>query len=466
MSRELKCIDLFSGCGGLSLGLRRAGFRPVLFCELSDHAAATYELNHPDVPRFADAVKLATNLRTPSAVKRLLGCKKGELDLLCGGPPCQGYSRIGHRRTHQVEREQIPSNHLFKSMVSIIRSVRPKMFLFENVSGILSGKWKRGGSRGEIFKDVLLGADGFGGLMYENGKFADKNASQPDDQQYLIRWQEIRCSEYGVPQNRPRVLIVGLRFDCASPAIRNAILRQPKSDDRVEQYRDRNHILVAAPTCKHPAKPWDLKDILADLTLIEKKQKDPTQKNSPLCSFRRGKLPRHKEVRDWYLAQSQDWLNSRGFDPEKGPPPLTEQEYSKHKPRVVERFELIRGSATDEEIEKRGLATKKFAQRMLPPVWGQNRVGITVTSLPDDFVHFAEPRALTVREWARLQTFPDWFRFAGPRTTGGTRRAGNPSENNWHRDVPRYTQIGNAVPVKLAHEMGMHFAMLLGERAN
>ena len=86
---------------------------------------------------------------------------------------------------------------------------------------------------------------------------------------------------------------------------------------------------------------------------------------------------------------------------------------------------------------------------------------MTVTSLPNDFVHYFEPRIPTVREWARLQTFPDWYVFKGPRTTGGRRRAGDPSKKIFDRDVPKYTQIGNAVPVRLAFELGKRVARLL-----
>ena len=109
--------------------------------------------------------------------------------------------------------------------------------------------------------------------------------------------------------------------------------------------------------------------------------------------------------------------------------------------------------------EYKVLKTNKFAQRLLFPEWLDKKNGpnITVTSLPDDFVHYEQPRILTVREWARLQTFPDWYVFRGPRTTGGRRRAGTPSKDNWDREVPRYTQIGNAVPVRLAFALGNHF---------
>ena len=105
--------------------------------------------------------------------------------------------------------------------------------------------------------------------------------------------------------------------------------------------------------------------------------------------------------------------------------------------------------------------TKKFAQRLLPEQWPEGGPSITATSLSDDYVHFSQPRTLTVREWARLQGFPDWYRFSGSRTTGGLRRAGNPRLGLFDRELPKYTQIGNAVPVNLAKEIGQHCALLL-----
>ncbi|MGB0152172.1 MAG: DNA cytosine methyltransferase, partial [Candidatus Poseidoniaceae archaeon] len=106
------------------------------------------------------------------------------------------------------------------------------------------------------------------------------------------------------------------------------------------------------------------------------------------------------------------------------------------------------------------MRTKKFNQRPLPEKW-EKQPTMTVTSLPDDYIHYAQPRILSVREWARIQTFPDHHVFSGPRTTGGDRRAGNPSEGRWERDVPKYTQIGNAVPPLLAEAIGMRIRELL-----
>ena len=103
---------------------------------------------------------------------------------------------------------------------------------------------------------------------------------------------------------------------------------------------------------------------------------------------------------------------------------------------------------------------KKFAQRLLPEEWPEEP-NVTITSAPDDLIHFSQPRILTVREWARMQTFPDWYQFHGHRTSGGDRRSGRPWEGKYERDLPKYTQIGNAVPVKMAEAIGGHIAKLL-----
>ena len=139
---------------------------------------------------------------------------------------------------------------------------------------------------------------------------------------------------------------------------------------------------------------------------------------------------------------------------------LTEQVYSRHSERIIKKFwHMIKH---DSEIPP-GDRTKKFSQKVLPEKWKgeDNLPTITVTSLPDDYVHYSQPRILTVREWARLQTFPDWYEFEGNRTTGGNRRSGTPQSTADQIETPKYTQIGNAVPVDLARQIGEHFITLL-----
>ena len=114
---------------------------------------------------------------------------------------------------------------------------------------------------------------------------------------------------------------------------------------------------------------------------------------------------------------------------------LREQVYTRHSGRIKDKFKYM--IEHDGKIRKRD-QTKKFAQRVLPEEWDKETgPTITVTSLPDDYVHPTLPRILTVREWARLQGFPDWYKFCGKRTTGGIRRAGNPKEGIFEREVPK-----------------------------
>jgi DNA (cytosine-5)-methyltransferase 1 len=140
---------------------------------------------------------------------------------------------------------------------------------------------------------------------------------------------------------------------------------------------------------------------------------------------------------------------------------LDEQEYSNHAKYIREKYAhmIANGGQIPERYQ-----TKKFAQRVFPKSWDASGPNITATSLPEDYVHYNQPRTPTVREWARIQTFPDWYVFKGSRTTGGRRRAGDPSAGIWDRDVPRYTQIGNAVPVMLARKIGEHLAEILAKK--
>lgn len=404
-SRKLYMVDLFAGCGGLSLGMEQAGFTPLLFSEINNDAAKTYLANHEgeEIEDFRDIHTL-----TPTKIKALRAkwAERGidRVDLVCGGPPCQGYSGIGHRRSFAVEREEIPSNHLYLEMVRVIKSFEPRMFLFENVKGLLSGRWTKDGKKGEIFEEVF------------------KSFRAIKD--YEVRYALVQAKDYGVPQNRPRVLIVGIHKDLGI-----------KPKDAGVNAIDAGFL----PAGKGGAP--DLVDALGDLV-------DPNYRKGPTVAYLKApSTDFQREMR----------TDRRGKLMERGAP-VTEHEYSDHSDKIVEKFKYM--LANEGDIPE-AMQTKKFAQRVLPKRWGPGGPNITATSLPDDFVHFSQPRSPTVREWARLQCFPDWYQFKGPRTTGGHRRAGRPDQGIWDRDVPRYTQIGNAVPVRLARAVGDHFKALL-----
>ena len=144
---KLKSIDLFAGCGGLSLGLEQAGFETVFVNELHPDAMKTFLQNRPKSnlsdPKnhVLDIKSLTKNKDSLQSFGKYISKEHGEIDLVCGGPPCQGYSGIGHRRTFDLDKREMPTNHLYKDMAKVVTTIAPKMFLFENVRGLLNSRW-------------------------------------------------------------------------------------------------------------------------------------------------------------------------------------------------------------------------------------------------------------------------------------------------------------------------------------
>lgn len=405
MSRNL--IDLFAGSGGLSLGLENAGFESIYVNELHPDALATYLSNRKKSKLLIEKNYSYDILDVTGRKKNLIDLvtklknSHGEIDLLVGGPPCQGFSGIGHRRTFSVTKEEIPTNHLYAEMSKFISAASPKVFIFENVRGLLTSKWNEHGEKGEIWNDVLS--------TFENTHSLDKKLN------YNLYWELVFAKDFGVPQNRPRIILIGVRKDVNQFSVNEMKLL-------FESKRKKN--------------PPDLIEVLGDL-IDETWRPGGITERYPNSA--KGKIQNEFRFNP---------ANGRVF--RKGEP-VSDHEYSNHSAEVISKFKYM--------IKNKGkipanMQTKKFAQRLLPPNWGERGPFITATSLPDDYVHFSQPRVLTVREWARLQTFPDWYEFVGKRTTGGRRRAGDPEIGDWQRDLPKYTQIGNAVPVKLATAIG------------
>ena len=413
---KLKSIDLFAGCGGLSLGLEQAGFETVFVNELHPDAMKTFLQNRPKSnlsdPKnhVLDIKSLTKNKESLKSFSTYIGKEHGEIDLVCGGPPCQGYSGIGHRRTFDLDKREMPTNHLYKDMAKVVTSVAPKMFLFENVRGLLNSRWTQEGEKGEIWNDVQRT---FKNITVKVGK---------QEFHYQIGFKLVFAKDFGVPQNRPRILMVGLRDDIDFDFIKG----------------DTSRGLLPEGFGDAP----DLKDLFSDL--IDPKWRDRKETSIYL------KDP-STEIQELLRTMPNGKVMMKGDI-------LSDQEYSNHSDAVIAKFQYM--IEHDSEIPE-SMKTKKFSQKVLPKVWGKNGPSITATSLPDDYVHFSQPRVLTVREWARLQMFPDWYQFAGKRTTGGRRRAGDPDAGDWTREVPKYTQIGNAVPVGLAKEVGLHFKKIL-----
>jgi len=169
-------ISLFAGCGGSSTGYVMAGGKVLLAVEWDDNAVATYKANYPDTPVYhGDIGKL-----TIDEILKTTGLKPGELDILDGSPPCQGFSTAGKRDFCDTR------NQLFREYVRILQGLKPKVFVMENVSGMVKGKMKL------IFAEILRELKGSG---------------------YRVKARLMNAMYYGVPQSRQRMIFVGVRED-------------------------------------------------------------------------------------------------------------------------------------------------------------------------------------------------------------------------------------------------------------
>ena len=395
-------IDAFAGAGGLSLGLMRSGWRGLFAIEKDAFAFETLSANFLGKgaryayawPRWLERRAWCINEFLLEHGTRLARMRK-RIDLLAGGPPCQGFSTAGRRFASD------PRNQLVASYLDLVAVVRPKMILLENVMGITQDFKVRGATNGE---------------MVEN--FADQIIRRLSEN-YHIYTEPLLASRFGVPQSRTRFFLIGL----SSSDFESQDINPFKQLGRF-----RNSVLsqygIRAPVSAQSA--------LSDLE-IGRNGTEPCPDNLNWDSIAYVK-PRTTFQR----AMRDDFADS---------PPDTK--LAKHRPETIQKFATIISHCRQEgrlkvqlsKAMKSQLGIKKMATRVLDP----KRPAPTVTGSPEDLLHYKEPRVLTVRENARLQSFPDWFLFRGKYATGGGLR---------RREVPRYTQVANAIPPLMAEVIG------------
>ena len=170
-NKQPVAVDLFSGCGGLTFGLKQAGFKVIGSVEIDFLATETYGKNHPEVKIWQKDIRKLTG----AEILRTLGLKKGLLDLLAGCPPCQGFSRIRRRGEHD------PRNDLLFEFPRIVKALRPKIILLENVPGM---------TRDRRFLLFLKRLKSYG---------------------YCCKWGVFDAADFGVPQRRKRLIVIGSR---------------------------------------------------------------------------------------------------------------------------------------------------------------------------------------------------------------------------------------------------------------
>nr|WP_314891259.1 DNA cytosine methyltransferase [uncultured Campylobacter sp.] len=389
-------IDLFAGCGGLSLGLYQAGWSGLFAIESNLFAFETLKFNLiQNKQHFNWPVWLP---RTPHDINEVLTKYKtqlnglrGKVDLIAGGPPCQGFSIAGKRIKDDIR------NNLVFSYIEFIRLIEPKIILLENVKGFTYAFDKKTDKAAIPYSKKVI--DALADLGYNT-------------EAYIIDF-----SKYGIPQRRNRFILIGSKTEKNTPSNFEELLESKKADFLLK---------------KGIAANISVKEAISDL--LRSNGQIPTPDRKGFMSGKYGKVQSkyQKLLRENY-AKEHNIPDSHSF--------------AKHSLLKEECFKKLLNSTQYKSgrIDKTVKSRLNIKQRSLV-ILDPNSVSPTITGHPDDYLHYSEPRIMTVRECARIQSFPDWYEIKEKYTTGGKRRK---------IEVPRYSQIGNAIPPLFAELVGL-----------
>ena len=361
----LTSIDLFSGCGGLTKGFSMSGVRSIFASDIDENCEKTFTRNFPETPFLCKDITEITKDEVDALTGGVIP------DIITGGPPCQGFS-LANKRRNKVQDD--PRNKLFYGFVKFINWYSPKAFVMENVKGLLSMQ------NGEVIKTII------------------EEFSNAGERGYNVAYKVLKASDYGVPQNRERVILIGFRKDLDIQPVHPAPYIQ-------------DHLIT-------------VDEAISDLPQIEAGQGADVQKYS---SEPQNEYQRLMRSRATYV------LNHVAM---------------KHTPRLIARFKAIQPGQNLLDVWethgalKRGApsekSTVKFSQNN-QRLHGNLPAPTIAASFQSNFIHPHLHRNFTAREGARLQSFPDDFVFEGMRT-----------KMSWEKGLSQYQQIGNAVPVLLA----------------
>lgn len=390
--KNLTYIDLFSGCGGLALGLHNAGWKGQFAIEKNNDAFETLKYNQIDKNHNFDWPNwLEKNNHDINAViknyKEELKNLRGKIKLIAGGPPCQGFSMAGRRK------EKDDRNKLIDSYIEFVELVQPEMLFFENVKGFTIG-FKQGNKRGEAYSTYVVNK------LKKLG--------------YDVDGTIVNFSEFGVPQKRQRFVLVGTKRGKASKFFK-LIVANRANFFKTKQLDDKT----------------SLSDAISDLLQENGTVESPDTKN-----FQAGIYSKANSKYQRLMRQDKT-LTNKVADSHR---------FAKHRTDTVDKFRYILENATPNKSINDTLRNKYNLKKHTIVPLCKDSCTPTLTTLPDDYIHYCEPRILTVREYARIQSFPDDYCFKGKYTTGGERRK---------IDVPRYTQIGNAIPPLFGEQAGL-----------
>ncbi len=434
-------IDLFCGAGGCSEGLIQAGFHILFSSDISDMVEKTYTHRHEQLGLIqgkntwferSDIRNLTGDIikERISNLEIFQDKEFPEIDLMIGGPSCQGFSRAGKRDKSD------PRNMLFGEYVRVIKEVRPKYIVLENVEGFIDMQF--------------MGYKGITGIEYPDGSvtpFILRNELNEIGYDTLEP-QILNAADYGVPQRRNRIIFMGYKRGLIPPVYpepttpNNHITLKAAISDLIVDSSKKNAIFLKMSQFQE--------DCINGRTpsLTDGK---PIKQTSPLNSELSSMTDVVRERFSLFTqGESGTYLKKRimekGIDISKKPAliNLCCDAFGMEKNQVISLFKHHKASIDQIEV----LLTKKNIRQR----WDENQPSATVVTIADDYINPWEDRTFTVREMARCQSFDDSFEFLGKRTTGGLKR---------RVEIPQYTQVGNAVPPLLAKAVALEIKKVL-----
>jgi len=375
--RIRRCVDLFAGAGGLAEGFRQAGWLVAAAVDNDHHAIETFRMNFPEAKVFEQDMRKIS----PTTLMRAAGVKRGELECLLGGPPCQSFSYNNHARTASNQRAR-----LFRQYLRIVKKMLPKTIVMENVPGMLTV------GDGKIIRAIERGLRKLG---------------------YEVEARILFAEDFGVPQQRRRLFIVATRLGHKEelfPTGTHGPSPKPSREANPLAHR------WEPPTGMKPKKPVTVWEAISDLPRVGngatqgKKRYRKKAGNEFQRAVRRGS----REVHDQTAHRLTPRMMRRIMAvPEGG--------NWRDIPRRLLPAGMKRARKSDHTTRYGRLSRRALCCTILTkcdPHWGS-------------YVHPTQHRTITVREAARLQSFPDTFRFVDFISK-------------------QYEQIGNAVPPALA----------------
>lgn len=434
-------IDLFCGAGGCSEGLIQAGFHILFSSDISPMVEVTYRHRHEQLGliqgkntwferadiRDLTGIDIFEHI---SQLEMLKGKQIPDIDLMIGGPSCQGFSRAGRRDKSD------PRNMLFGEYVRVINEVKPKYIVLENVEGFVDMQF--------------IGYRGITGIQYPDGSVTPKILrNELNEIGYeTLEPRILNAADYGVPQRRNRIIFIGYRKGLKAP-------QYPEPTVTPDQY-------------------LTLKDAIGDLIINKSKRSKVNQQLTQYqIDSRNGRTPgvdgkpiAAVETKNTEQSKVTEVVRERFelFRPGETGTNLKRRVMEEgidisSKPALIELCcrELSMGANDVIALYKNGGVTSEQAEILLTKKnirqrWSPDAPSATIVTIADDYISPWEPRTFSVREMARCQSFDDSFEFLGKRTTGGLSR---------RVEVPQYTQVGNAVPPLLAKAVALEILKVL-----